>query len=217
MGLQARKQRDPDQGQAGATLLEILVGITLFALLMVLLTGSESFVLNAWRKGDREVLEQQELNACLETMLRQARSAVPFQPPSVLRQVKGFIGTSDRLTFVSALPVADSEEPGLWLITYSLAPGGSDGGLLVAEERRALNPQVWQGTAPAVEGISLLSGVSSLRFLYFEKDRHDETLIPKEAWVRSGAPKLPAAIQVEMVVRGRKLSWRLPVACEASR
>ncbi len=217
MGHKAGKPHDRAQAQTGATLLELLVGITLFALLMVLLTSSESFVLNAWRKGNQEVAQQQELNACLDVMLRQVRSAVPFKPPSTLRQVQGFLGTRDRLTFVSALPVANSDEPGLWLITYSLAPGGSDGGLLVAEERQALNPAVWQGTAPAVEGISLLTGVTSLRFVYFEKDRNDETLVPKETWLRSGALKLPAAIQIEMEVRGRKLSWRLPVACGAAK
>jgi len=217
MGHKAGKPHDRAQAQTGATLLELLVGITLFALLMVLLTSSESFVLNAWRKGNQEVAQQQELNACLDVMLRQVRSAVPFKPPSTLRQVQGFLGTRDRLTFVSALPVANSDEPGLWLVTYSLASGGSDGGLLVAEERQALNPAVWQGTAPAVEGISLLTGVTSLRFVYFEKDRNDETLVPKETWLRSGALKLPAAIQIEMEVRGRKLSWRLPVACGAAK
>lgn len=207
----------PLNNQAGVTLLELLVGLTLFALIMALLTSSENFVLNAWRKGDQEVSQQRELNACLDVMLRQVRSAVPFNPPSTLRQTTAFIGGANRLTFVSALPVDQGGEPGLWLITYSLAPGGEEGGLLVAEQRQALNPAVWQGAAPAVEGISLLSGVGSLRFTYFQKDRQGDVLTPKDTWMLRGAPKLPAAIQVEMEVRGRILSWRLPVACETAK
>jgi type II secretory pathway component PulJ len=203
--------------QAGVTLLELLVGITLFALIMVLLTSSESFVLNAWRKGDEEVTHQRELSDCLEVMLRQVRSTVPFKPPSTLRQVKSFVGRPDRLSFVSALPVAQDGEPGLWLITYSLAPGGSEGGLLVAEERRASDPAAWSGAAPAVEGISLLSGVTSLRFTYYEKNRQGDALEAKDNWIFNAATKLPAAVQVEMEVRGRQLSWLLPVACEAAK
>jgi type II secretory pathway component PulJ len=203
--------------QAGVTLLELLVGITLFALIMVLLASSESFVLNAWRKGDEEVTHQQELSECLEVMLRQVRSTVPFKPPSTLRQVKSFMGRPDRLSFVSALPVSGGEEPGLWLITYSLAPGGPEGGLLVAEERRASDPAAWSGAAPAVEGISLLSGVTSLRFIYYEKNRRGDKLQAKDNWVFNAATKLPAVVQVEMEVRGRQLSWLLPVACEAAK
>jgi prepilin-type N-terminal cleavage/methylation domain-containing protein len=216
MGLKLRCRCQPGS-QAGVTLLEMLVGLTLFALLMALLASSENFVLNAWRKGDEEVSRQRELNACLEVMLRQVRSAVPFKPPSTLRQATGFIGDPNRLTFVSALPVDQGGEPGLWLITYSLAPGGEEGGLLVAEQRQALDPAVWQGAAPAVEGISLLSGVTSLRFIYFQKDRRGEVLTPRETWLLRGTPRLPAAIQVEMEVRGRTLSWRLPVSCETPR
>jgi hypothetical protein len=203
--------------QAGVTLLELLVGITLFALIMVLLTSSESFVLNAWRKGDEEVNHQQELNNCLDVMLRQVRSTVPFKPPYTRRQVKSFIGRPDRLSFVSALPVAEGGEPGLWLVTYSLAPGGPEGGLLVAEERNAMDAAAWSGAAPAVEGISLLSGVTSLRFVYFEKNRQGDQLEAKDNWVFNAAAKLPAAVQVEMEVRGRTISWRLPVPCEAAK
>lgn len=207
---------NPDP-QAGVTLLELLVGITLFALIMVLLASSESFVLNAWRKGGEEVIHQQELSDCLEVMLRQVRSTVPYRPPSTLRQVKSFVGRPDRLSFVSALPVAQDGEPGLWLITYSLAPGGPEGGLLVAEERRASDPDAWSGAAPAVEGISLLSGVTSLRFIYYEKNRHGDELEAKDNWVFNAATKLPAAVQVLMDVRGQQLSWLLPIACEGAK
>ena len=217
MAPKPRCRRSPAQSQAGVTLLELLVGLTLFALIMVLLTSSESFVLNAWRKGDQEVNHQQELNACLEVMLRQVRSTVPFKPPSTLRQVKSFVGRPDRLSFVSALPVNEAGEPGLWLVTYSLAPGGPEGGLLVAEERQAMDPAAWSGAAPAVEGVSLLSGVTSLRFVYFEKNRQGDQLTAKDNWIFNAAAKLPAAVQVEMEVRGRRLSWRLPVPCEAAK
>jgi hypothetical protein len=48
-------------------------------------------------------------------------------------------------------------------------------------------------------------------------DRRGETMTPRDNWLRRGAPKLPAAVQVEMEVRGRVLSWRLPVACDSAK
>lgn len=203
--------------QAGVTLLELLVGLTLFVLLMVLLTRSESFVLNAWRTGDEEVARQQELSECLGVMLKQVRSAAPLKPPGGPRQSYGFVGGRDRLSFITTLPAAKGGEPGLWLVTYGLAPGGPEGGLLVAEERPALDSAVWRGGAPAVEGVSLLAGVSSLRFTYLERSRQDDQLAAKETWLSGGAPKLPAAVQVDIVADGRQHSWLLPVACGAPR
>ena len=199
--------------QAGVTLLELLVGITLFALIMVLLARSESFVLGAWRTGDQEVSRQQQLSGCLAVMLRQVRSAVPFKPPPGRRLVYSFAGRRDRLSFVSAASLAEGGEPGLWLVTYSLAPGGPEGGLLVVEQRPALDRGVWEGEARPVEGVSLLSGVNSLRFRYLELDRRRGRLLPRETWLAGRTPRLPTVVRVEMVVQGRRIDWYLPLAC----
>lgn len=200
--------------QAGMTLLELLVGLVIFALLMAVLAQTEYFVMGSWRRSDRGLRTQRELGVCQEVMLRQLRSAAPFRPPRVWLGVPSFWGTAGELTFVSCQPVEPGGPPGLWLATYSLSPGLDDeGGVLTVQMRPALDPGYWRREAAPVEGVSLLSGVEGLRFSYVGWDWRNKQTRLVNSWMVTAAGRMPLAVQLEMTVNGKKVLWYLPLAC----
>jgi prepilin-type N-terminal cleavage/methylation domain-containing protein len=198
----------PRPGQSGMTLLEMLVGITLLALMVLALTQAEVLVLGAWREGDRQASLQEDLSYCQRLMLTQVRSATSFKPPSVKSGAASFAGGPQSLSLVTAASL-EGFRPGLWLVTYSLVEGPDGEGWLVAQQSPALNPAVWSGAAPAAEGLTLLSGVSRLAFSYHSVDEATGRAVTASAWRDPHSRRLPLAVELEMVVRGRRVSWRL--------
>jgi general secretion pathway protein J len=196
--------------QAGMTLLEMLVGITLLALMVLALTQAEVLVLGSWRQGDREVSLQEDLSYCQHLMLTQVRSVVDFAPPTLRAGAAAFAGGPQSLSLVTAASL-EGFRPGLWRITYSLVAGPGGEGWLVAQESPALDPAVWTGAASAAEGLTLLSGVSELSFSYLSVDEATGRLVEQSAWRDPKGSRPPLAVRLRMVVRGRPVNWRLAV------
>ncbi len=83
-----------DTREAGFTLLELLVAITILSLILVALSSGVHFAGSAWRKQDEQINRQGDINA-VQTMLRQ-----------LLASGKDFQGSSQSLKFVGQMPAA---------------------------------------------------------------------------------------------------------------
>jgi len=80
--------------QAGFTLVELLVAITILSLILVALSGGVHFAGSAWRKQEEQIGRQGDINA-VQTVLRQ-----------LLASGRDFEGGSQDLKFVSQMPAA---------------------------------------------------------------------------------------------------------------
>jgi len=80
--------------QAGFTLLELLIAITILSLILVALSGGVHFAGSAWRKQEEQIGRQGDINA-VQTVLRQ-----------LLASGQGFEGGSQDLKFVGQMPAA---------------------------------------------------------------------------------------------------------------
>lgn len=89
-----RLQRQAGRGEAGFTLLELLVAITLLSLLLVALSGGVHFAGRAWRMQEERIGRQGDINA-VQNVLRQ-----------MLTSGQSFEGDPESLRFVGRLPAA---------------------------------------------------------------------------------------------------------------
>jgi general secretion pathway protein J len=81
-------------GQAGFTLLELLVAITILGLLLVALSGGVHFAGSAWRAQEEQITRRGDISAA-QTVLRQ-----------MLASGRNFEGGPQNLKFVSRMPAA---------------------------------------------------------------------------------------------------------------
>jgi general secretion pathway protein J len=79
---------------AGFTLLELLVAITILSLILVALSGGVHFAGSAWRKQEAQITRQGDINA-VQAVLRQ-----------LLASGQAFEGSSQDLKFVAEMPAA---------------------------------------------------------------------------------------------------------------
>jgi general secretion pathway protein J len=80
--------------EAGFTLLELLIAITILSLILVALSGGVHFAGSAWRKQEEQIGRQGDINA-VQAVLRQ-----------LLASGKDFQGGAQGLKFVGQMPAA---------------------------------------------------------------------------------------------------------------
>jgi general secretion pathway protein J len=188
---------------AGTTLIELLVALSLLALIAVLLLGGMRLGLRVWDSGgDRQVFEQrlERTDAFLRQLLGQAGRAAPAVgtpgaddiagvPSPIVKA--GFLGEADRLHFIALLPYQLGSDG---KYEFELARhSGADGGNLVLGWRRSI------GSASEVGGPTqtvLLSDVRSLRFAYFGHLTNESRSAWHDRW--ADPTGLPALIRLDM-------------------
>lgn len=181
-----------DEAQEGTTLLELLVALSLLALLSVYAVTAIRYLQNFDRV--QTLIEERASLEAVRTHLR--RSIETMRIAFLITD-----GTSPRLAFsgrketVSFVTNADSrlEYGGLYLVHFGLSEDASGVNDLVTT-RRAFRPAM--DAEAAAEGLPILSKIESLAFSYFGSPQ--EGVKPQwfEDWPGMGV--LPQAIRIEV-------------------
>lgn len=193
--------------EAGFTLLEMLVSLSILALIMLMLGGAVRFATLAWN-GSAE-LQQRTLKqaAALEFLDRTLEEAMPqdaIYPPD---GPATFTGTREGFTVIARLPERLQIE-GLSRLEFTRDGPGAETALTVrwTPLDRGGNPT---DTAPPVETV-LLPALADLDFSY--------RTVPAEgtigSWVeRWDAPQLPRAVRLQYRFEGetQRRDWMSPL------
>jgi general secretion pathway protein J len=191
----------------GFTLIEMLVALTLVALMSVAM-------IEAYRFSQRALVQTTQVDAAIhdvaatQRLLRRVlESAYPFEPAtgaSAREVTHGLIGTASGFAASAPAP-ASTGSAGLYRYTLSLSPKGVLSLALMTDRNGA---PVENATGEAL-GEALLNHVESISIDYLELvDRGNGEIEPiwHETWVDSSAP--PALVRIRVTFpAGDRRNW----------
>ncbi len=207
--------------RAGFTLVEMMVTLTVLGFILLVIFGGFRLGLSAWNRGESTKEEYQRVRIISQLIARQVKSAVPFKIKS--KKAEGnylaFEGKAHSLKFVSAFPLRVRQAEGFVYAVYEFEEGGEKGGRLVVYEQRALNRDFFADELREDLGVSILEGISDVRFEYYrEEDLENKKT---EEWVQEWDAKeekeLPRALRMIITrTNGRKGEKEFPITIQAS-
>lgn len=179
-------RKDRSAFDAGFTLLELLIALTLLSMITLVILGALGIGARVWERTSEEQSTIEETTLARNFLRRWIEQAYPlFDRSDPLRPVVVFQGTSERLDLVAPVP-AGIAQGGLAQYSISVQPIGGEGHLVVSfRHERADN-----GASLHPSSI-LLENVSVVRWSYFGAQRFGEPDTWHDSWTdRSNLPRL---------------------------
>ena len=185
--------------EAGFTLIEALVGITLLAMLATLIATGTRAASRAWNSAERQAGETDDIDA-VQGLLRRtiARARPSFAAADPADMTVAFSGEPNSLSLVSAQP--GTQDDGPWTRErFYIGRSGNARALFMS----------WQATgsaalaAPAGAAV-LLDHVAAIRFAYFGPPRPGEGAAWLEQW--TDRDRLPQLVRVVIEREGSRFA-----------
>jgi len=186
--------------QAGFTLLEVLIGMSLMSIMMLLLFASLRLCVQNWNAGEKKIAQVSEAAIIQNFLQNKLHAAVPLDGDFLEEPQFSFQGSKDELQFVAAMP-ASAARLGLQLFKMSLIPAARDEqGRQLQIEMQPFFPlgdsEQWD-----VEPVVILRKIQSLQFAYFGPDsdsRRSDSSWQSDWQEREGLPGL-VSIDIELI------------------
>lgn len=205
-------------GKAGFTLLELLISMTILALIFIAALGAIQVGSKSWESGEQRAEANQRIRTLVDGLARELTMIYPLRVKEQDKDVIAFHGRSDSLAFAT-FPRSYGAEPFnhmIRIVEYAVAP---DAGLVATESY----PLVAGGASVSESSDSrirtLNDQVSQVRFRYLVPEgRPEENLAPvwRDYWDPAHDETFQPASQGLIGAQGRtvKGSDRLPLAVE---
>lgn len=158
--------------QSGFTLVELLVALTLLALISVMLVGTLRFAHTAWERADAATDRLQRTELAMNVMRRLLQQAYPLAVAGVNRpHAVAFSGNADGVLFL-APPAAVLSLGGLQLNWLSIEHDGTDARLVLRWRPFDRASETWppQTSAGDFAEVVLADHVEGARLAYFAPD-----------------------------------------------
>jgi len=180
---------------SGFTLIEVIVTLTILGFIVVIVFGAFSLCLSAWERGEATKEEYQEIRNVSQLLSRQIKSAVPYKAKTEKAEgdYLAFEGNTHSIRFVSALSIKTRQPEGF---VHSIYEYQEDESRLVLFEQRVLQKGFFERDVEGDETITLLEGISDVRFEFYGSKDDDEAEDWFEEWSAKEKKKLPKAVRV---------------------
>ncbi len=216
------------ESEGGFTLLEMLIAVTLVALMAVGLWAVFTISIRSWSRGTQFIDANQRHRSILDMVRKQLASAYGLYGEAEQEETEQgtastavliFSGGQDSLRFISLNSLQFQESPGLTLVSYEVARDPQGDYALVEKEARYL------GQAPGEEiaviqnrAIPIFENLSSCIFEYFDPGSGDNPPRWVREWNAQDMGQLPLAVSMTMISRGhdgKSLSRHMVVPIQA--
>jgi len=213
--------RNPElPGEAGVTLLELLISMTILALIFVTVLGAVRVGSKSWESGERRAEENQRTRTLFDTLARELTMIYPLRVKDQDKDVVAFRGSADSLMFAT-LPQSYGAEPFSHMIRVVTYAVEGDRGLAATESYPLLaGGDVFGAQEGRVRRLD--DRVSGARFRYLVPQGKPEEKLPpvwRDFWDPSqdqsiSLPPQSRALRPLVDQRPLKGSATLPLAVE---
>jgi general secretion pathway protein J len=196
------------KSQAGFTLVEVMLALTIFALMGTILYGAFSLGHGAVEKSQVSFAQNQKLRSFADLLGSYVRSAYPYRP-SVQDSTIFFTGEEAELTFVSSFSLAMGGR-GMAKVRLFWESDQNDGGVLRLEEETPVRLETEEGSEGHTTGMILRDGVREFRISYLDPKSEQEKW--EERWDAKERNALPRAVRLNYRTEERReVQWIFPV------
>jgi general secretion pathway protein J len=202
-----------DRPQSGFTLIEVMLAMTIFALMSTVLYGAFSLSHSAVEKSQRSFERNQKLRAVDELVGSYIRSAYPYRSsPQGSTSTILFAGEQADLTFVSSFSLAMGGR-GMAKVHLFWEGNESRAGVLRLEEEipvRVPSEEDSERDQGISNGMVIREGVKEVRITYLDPQSDEEKW--EERWDAVERNMLPRAVRLNYLTEeGREVQWVFPV------
>lgn len=210
----------------GFSLLEVLVSVTLFAIICTILYSGFAMVTRAWSRGHDNIQKSERLRSVFELVRRQIISIYPVLPamaegleadqaqpgPQRLTAAKTpyFMGGDQQIAFVSLFSLRLNAIPGLCFVSYAVEPSADGTGLALVELEKQytgidpLESRELQQVPENIYRYTLLDNLAAATFEYYGLDGSLVGVVPEDQLQKEWFPvwdveemgDLPEAVRI---------------------
>jgi general secretion pathway protein J len=185
----------PNQKEAGFTLLEVMIAMTLLSIMVVLLFSSLRVGAESWNKGESKIAEVNEKAVVYQFFKRHLPATRPLWDDfSDDERIFSFQGEQDKLQFVSVFP-ASASRIGIQLFEVGLDRAGKG---RITVSLKPFYPTVTDEEWEQEEEV-LLENVKKFELEYFDKETPGSDGEWVDSWQEKG--RLPALIKIKIVLK----------------
>ncbi len=181
------------KSDAGFTLIEVLIAMTLLSVMVVLLFGSMKICAESWQKGEDKINEVNDVAVVYQFFRNHLGTALPLWDDfSGENDDFAFSGRSQELKFVSSFP-ASAKKAGLQIFSLKLIKEGDEQLIQVTITPffPAAEREEWHK-----EEVTLLRHISDLAISYYLQDEGQTEGIWQEDWLEQDA--LPKLVKIQI-------------------
>jgi len=197
-----------EAASSGFTLIEVVLALTIFALMGGILYGAFSLGHNAVEKSEANSARNQKQRAITELLGNYIRSTFPYKE-SAQDQTVFFTGESDSVTFVSAYSQAMGGR-GMATIHLSKEEDGDHRAALKVGETAPVRISAEAGAAGQSHSLTLQADMREIRFAYLDPQAEDEKW--EDRWDGRERRVLPRAVGISFLnANGEEVRWIFPL------
>ena len=192
---------------AGFTLIEVVLALTIFALMGGILYGAFALGRSAVEKSEGSVDRNQKLRSVSDLLANYVRSAYPYRE-SLQDQTVFFSGETDQLTFVSAYSHGMGGR-GMAKINIT-KQAGSHGATIHLEEVVPVRLSDETGASGQIHSLTLQENMTDFRLTYLDPQADEEAW--EDRWDGRERRVLPRAVRFTYRdENGKEVRWTFPI------
>ncbi len=211
--------------ERGFTLIEMLIAVTLVAMMAVALWSALRISVTSWQRGAESVDANQRQRTVVGLVRKQMASLygliAPVDPQAGGNLYPMFSGTETSVQFISLASLRFLDSPGLTLVSYDVVQDRQGNYSLVEREEQYLGLELAAGTMPGraeERAVRVFENLVSFMFEYYDPGTADTPSRWVREWDAKDSGRLPAAISMTMVAlddKGGRLNRHLVVPIHA--
>lgn len=187
----------PVNNNRGFTLIEVLLGTSLLAVMLLLMFASLRICIQNWDAGEKKISQVNQMAVVQRFFNTYLQGIRPLEDSfSDEEPMFSFQGSENQLQFVTAMP-ASAGRMGLQSFVIGLQPGGRKAGKDMVVSITPFFPLL-EGKQWKQEQVVAMEGVENVRFSYFGAEEIDEQPEWKDQWLEMETLPLLIAVMIEM-------------------